>query len=216
MTPVRTVAIDGPAGAGKSTLARALAEHLGLERLDTGAMYRAVAWAALDRGVDLHDQTTLGALARELDIDVAEEVLVNGHDVSSAIRTAVVDDAVSAVAATASVRAAMVERQRQWVARHGGGVVEGRDIGTVVLPDADVKIYLTARTDERARRRAAERGAHGEEAVIGAALARRDTLDTTRATSPLPTVESAPEGAIVIDSTDKDVQSVIEEVLKCL
>jgi len=140
----KVVAIDGPAGAGKSTLAQAVAEHLGLERLDTGAMYRAVAWFALDHGIDVNDSEAVGETARRLRIEVGDRVTVDGRDVTDAIRTAAVDKAVSAVAANADVRTTLVERQRRWVAERGAGVVEGRDIGTVVLPDADIKIYLTA------------------------------------------------------------------------
>jgi cytidylate kinase len=141
----KVVAIDGPAGAGKSTLAQAVADHLGLERLDTGAMYRAVAWSVLDGGVDPADTAAVGELARRLVIEVGDRVTVDGRDVTEKIRTAAVDRAVSAVAANAEVRTSLVDRQRRWVAGRGAGVVEGRDIGTVVLPDADLKIYLTGR-----------------------------------------------------------------------
>jgi cytidylate kinase len=212
---VRTVAIDGPAGAGKSTLARALAERLGLERLDTGAMYRSVAWAALRRGVDPGDAEAVAALARCLRIEVGERVLVDGEDATAAIRTPAVDASVSVVAAIPAVRAEMVRRQRAWVAERGGGVVEGRDIGTVVLPDADVKVYLTARSGERARRRAAERGSQpvGE---VARALERRDALDSTREASPLPDPGAVAADAIVVDSTGKQAERVLEEVLSCL
>jgi cytidylate kinase len=212
---VRTVAIDGPAGAGKSTLARALAERLGLERLDTGAMYRSVAWAALRRGVDPGDAEAVAALARCLRIEVGERVLVDGEDATAAIRTPAVDASVSVVAAIPAVRAEMVRRQRAWVAERGGGVVEGRDIGTVVLPDADVKVYLTARSGERARRRAAERGSEpvGE---VARALERRDALDSTREASPLPDPGAVAADAIVVDSTGKQAERVLEEVLSCL
>lgn len=213
---VRTVAIDGPAGAGKSTLARALAEHLGLERLDTGAMYRSVTWAALQRGVDVADAEAVAELARGLRIEVGESsVLVDGADATAGIRSAAVDATVSVVAANAAVRRELVARQREWVTRHGGGVVEGRDIGTVVLPDADVKIYLTAVADERARRRAVERGRE-ELAEVAAALDRRDTLDSARPVSPLRTPEHAASDAIVVDSTGKPAEEVLEEVLACL
>ncbi len=214
--PVRTVAIDGPAGAGKSTLAGALAEHLGLERLDTGAMYRSVAWAALERGVDVTDTEAVAALARGLRIELTDEhVLVDGVDVTAGIRTGAVDGAVSVVAANPDVRAELVSRQRAWVVGHGGGVVEGRDIGTVVLPDADVKIYLTAVPHERARRRASERGRH-QLAEVAAALERRDHLDSSRQVSPLPDAAQAAADAIVVDSTDKPARQVLEEVLAWL
>ncbi|MHB8680968.1 MAG: (d)CMP kinase [Acidimicrobiales bacterium] len=214
---VRTVAIDGPAGAGKSTLARALARHFGLDRLDTGAMYRSVAWAALERGVELADGDAVAELARGLVIDVGERVLVDGHDATAAIRSAAVDAAVSVVAANPAVRAELVRRQQAWVAARGGGVVEGRDIGSVVLPGADLKVFLTARVDERARRRAAERGAPDAElAAVAAAIDRRDTLDSSRPVSPLPTADRPPPGAVVVDSTGKPAQAVLEEVLACL
>lgn len=213
--PVRTVAIDGPAGAGKSTLAANLAQHLGLDRLDTGAMYRAVAWAALDRGIDPADDQTVATLARSLDIDQDDGVRVDGRDVTREIRTEPVDAAVSVVAANPAVRTEMVRRQREWVERHGGGVLEGRDIGTVVLPGAELKVYLTAAPDERARRRAAERGGVHTVSQVEAALKRRDNLDSTRSTSPLPAPGQA-EDAIVVDSTNKSAMSILEEVLGCL
>ena len=173
---VVTVAIDGPAGSGKSTLSRALAARLGIQRLDTGAMYRSVAWAALRRGVDPGDTDAVADVARTLVLEVGDTVVADGTDITEAIRGPEVSAAVSAVAANPAVRTVMVERQRAWVAEHGGGVVEGRDIGSVVLPDADLKLYLTASPEVRAARRAEE----GAEAV-----ARRDRLDSTRAVSPL-------------------------------
>ncbi len=212
---VRTVAIDGPAGAGKSTLAHNLAAHLGLDRLDTGAMYRAVAWAALDRGVDLSDQQAVAALARALQIDLGYGVRVDGEDATRAIRTASVDAAVSVVAANPEVRTELVRRQRQWVEEHGGGVVEGRDIGTVVLPDADLKVYLTAAPNERARRRAQERSDRRSVEQVEADLKRRDRLDSTRSDSPLPAPGQATD-ALVVDSTHKSAASILEEVLRCL
>lgn len=200
MTGGPTIAIDGPAGAGKSTVSRAVADHLGLDRLDTGAMYRAVAWAALQRHLDLGDEAGLAALAETLRIDVGERVLADGTDVTQAIREPEVNRAVSAVAATASVRAVLVARQRQWVVDHGGGVVEGRDIGSVVFPHADLKVYLTASPEERALRRS-EEGPDG--------VARRDRLDSTRAASPL----EVADGARVVDTTGRSVDDVVKEVL---
>jgi cytidylate kinase len=195
------VAIDGPAGSGKSTVSRRIAAALGLERLDTGAMYRAVAWAAIDGGVPLDDGAALGELARTLPIDVTDgAVMVGATDVTAAIRTPEVNHAVSLVAAVPEVRTEMVSRQRRWVAERGGGVVEGRDIGSVVFPEAPVKVYLDASPGERARRR----GDEGAEAV-----ARRDRLDTSRPLSPL----SVPEGAHVIDTTHLSVDAVVQEVL---
>ena len=197
------VAIDGPAGSGKSTLSRALADRLGLQRLDTGAMYRSVAWAVLRDGVDLADTAAVAALAGELVIDVGDRVVVDGTDVTEAVRGPEVSATVSAVAANPAVRAVMVDRQRAWVAAHGGGVVEGRDIGSVVLPDATLKLYLDASPEVRAARRSEE----GAEAV-----ARRDRLDSTRATSPL---ERA-DGARVIDTGAHSVEDIVDQVLAWL
>jgi CMP/dCMP kinase len=196
----KVIAIDGPAGAGKSTLSRALARHLGIDRLDTGAMYRAVAWGALSRGIDPGDQPAVADLARSLSISVDERVTADGTDITEAIRAPDVNQAVSVVAANPEVRATMVARQRQWADEHGGGVIEGRDIGSVVFPKADLKIYLTASGEERARRRSEE----GSDRV-----ARRDHLDSTRAASPL----EVAEGARVVDTTGRPIQAVVEEVL---
>ena len=197
------VAIDGPAGSGKSTLSRALAVRLGLERLGTGAMYRSVAWAVLQRRIDTGDRDAVAEVARGLDIEVGDRVLADGTDVTEAIRGAEVSATVSAVAANPAVRTVMVERQRRWVADHGGGVVEGRDIGSVVLPDATLKLYLTASPEVRAARRSEE----GAEAV-----ARRDRLDSTRAASPL----EVPDGARVIDTGAASVDQIVEEVVAWL
>ena len=213
---VRVVAIDGPAGAGKSTLAQGVAEHLGLERLDTGAMYRAVAWAALRHHVDLRDAESIAQLARATTIEVGERVIVDGEDATVAIRSAAVDAAVSAVAANPEVRAELVGRQRAWVAQRGRGVVEGRDIGTVVLPDADLKVYLTAATETRARRRARERADGRSVKAVHDDLVRRDQLDSTREASPLPSPEDVAADAKIIDSTGKSSRAVLEEVLACL
>jgi cytidylate kinase len=194
------IAIDGPAGSGKSTVSRALADRLGVGRLDTGAMYRAVAWAVLDRRIDAGDQSAVADLARTLAITVGERVEVDGADVTEAIRGPEVSGVVSVVAANAGVRSVLVQRQRQWVTERGGGVVEGRDIGSVVFPDAEVKIYLTASPDERARRRPEE----GSDA-----LTRRDRLDSTRSVSPL----GVADGAKVIDTTDRRVEDIVDEVV---
>jgi CMP/dCMP kinase len=212
----KVVAIDGPAGAGKSTLAQSVAEHLGLERLDTGAMYRTVAWYALAHGIDGDDAGAVAEMARGLTIEVGDRVTVDGTDVTDEIRTAAVDRAVSAVAANPAVRATLVERQRRWVTDRGAGVVEGRDIGTVVLPDADLKVYLTAGTGERARRRAEERGDGRSVADIETDLQRRDRLDSTRDVSPLVSLEDVADDAVVIDSTGKSADDVLREVLECL
>ncbi|HUY23311.1 MAG TPA: (d)CMP kinase [Acidimicrobiales bacterium] len=213
---VRVVAIDGPAGAGKSTLAEAVAAHLGVERLDSGAMYRAVAWSALRHGVDPADTEAVARLARAIHIEAAEEVIVDGEDATDAIRSAEVDAAVSAVAANPEVRAELVARQRAWVAARGRGVVEGRDIGTVVLPDADLKVYLTASSETRAERRSRERADGRSVDDVHRALVRRDRLDSTRPTSPLPSPEDVADDARVIDSTGKSARAVLEEVLACL
>ena len=197
------VAIDGPAGAGKSTVAAAVAERLGVERLDTGAMYRAVAWAALERGVDPADEPAVAALAAELALTLESRVLVDGTDVTAAIRSPEVGRAVSVVAALPAVRRQLVARQRAWVAERGGAVVEGRDIGTVVFPEAPLKVYLTASEEERARRR------HDEPP---GGVARRDRIDSSRAASPL---VQAPD-ARLLDTTGRSVEDVVEEVLSWL
>ncbi len=200
------IAIDGPVGSGKSTVARALGRRLGLDVLETGAMYRAVAVMALRRGIQPGPETAeqLADLVGELTIEVGERVVVNGEDVTAEVRSPEVNRAVSAVAAEPTVRARMVQHQRQWVEDHGGGVVEGRDIGTVVLPGATVKVFLTASEEERARRRGGDEDA--------AAVARRDELDSTRAASPL----AAAADALVIDSTGRDVDDVVEEIVRRL
>ncbi len=197
------IAIDGPAGSGKSTLSRALAARLGIQRLDTGAMYRAVAWAVLQRQVDPTDADAVADVAQTLAIDVGDRVSADGTDITEAIRGVEVSATVSAVAANPAVRALMVERQRQWVASHGGGVVEGRDIGSVVLPDAVLKLYLDASPDVRAARRSEE----GAEAV-----ARRDRLDSTRAASPL----EVPDGARLIDTGAHSVEEIVKMVVAWL
>ena len=207
MGAVRVIAIDGPAGSGKSTVARAVAERLGLEYLDTGAMYRSVAFAALQAGLDPSDADAVAALAARVVIDVAGTVLVDGVDATEAIRGPEVTGVVSVVAANPGVRSAMVERQRAWADERGGGVIEGRDIGTVVFPDAELKIYLTADEGERLRRRAAEGGA-----VVAAEVARRDAMDSSRAVSPL----YAAEDAVVLDTTGRSIDEVVEEVLSKL
>jgi 3-phosphoshikimate 1-carboxyvinyltransferase len=197
------VAIDGPAGAGKSTVSRAVAERLGVERLDTGAMYRAVAALALELGTPPEDREAVAALAGAATISVGERVTIDGRDVTGVIRSPEVGRAVSVVAANAEVRKHLVQRQRAWAAMHGGGVVEGRDIGSVVFPGAQVKVYLTASPEERARRR-------HDEAPEG--VARRDRIDSTREASPL---REAPD-AHRLDTTGRTVQDVVEEVLSWL
>lgn len=207
------IAIDGPSGAGKGTVARALAARLGYRHIDTGAMYRALAWKAIHDGVDLTDEAAAAALGERAAFDVeAGRIGIDGHDVRSAIRTPEIDKAAAAVARHPAVRRALVARQRSY--GEGGGVVmEGRDIGTVVFPGADVKIYLDASPDERARRRAAD-PAHASSkstqlADVATALAERDKSDSTRAVSPLAV---APD-AVVIDTTGLPIDRVVERVL---
>jgi cytidylate kinase len=206
------IAIDGPSGAGKGTVARAIAAALGLRYVDTGAMYRAVAWKAAREGVDLADAAAVAAIARRSAFALGERVAIDGHDVTDAIRTSPIDAAAAVVARHPPVRAALVERQRTLA---GDGVVmEGRDIGTVVFPDADLKIFLDASPEERARRRASDR-AHGEGRSaapldrVAENLAARDELDRTRAVSPL---QRAPD-AVYIDTTGVAVPDVVSRVL---
>lgn len=203
------IAIDGPAGSGKSTVARAVADRLGIEYLDTGAMYRSVAFAALLGDVDPADAEAVAALAPRLEIDVtAGTVVVDGVDATIEIRGPEVSRAVSVVAANSSVRADLRDRQRRWAAERGGGVMEGRDIGTVVFPDATLKVYLTASPETRAGRRAKEVTDLDYE-TVAADLARRDALDESRDDSPL--VEAA--DAVVIDTTDRSVDEIVDEVI---
>jgi cytidylate kinase len=212
MVSDRIVAIDGPSGSGKSTVARGVAARLGLEVLDTGAMYRALTLLALDRGVDPTDAKACAHLAREMDLEVGARTVLDGRDVSDAIRGPDVTSAVSTVSAHPGVREMLVDRQRAWVTTHGGGVVEGRDIGTVVFPDARVKVYLTASGDERARRRHREEVAADRTAAVDsvqADLARRDALDSNRSISPLMVAHDA----LVLDTTDRKVDDVVDEIV---
>jgi cytidylate kinase len=209
---VRVIAIDGPAGSGKSTVARRLAERLGLAYLDTGAMYRAVAFAALRRGVDPGEVEPVGALARDVELDVAlDVVLVDGVDATIEIRGPEVTRAVSMVAANAEVRAELRSRQQEWARAHGGGVIEGRDIGTVVFPDAELKLYLTARPEIRAARRSKEVTDMDYE-TVAADIARRDALDQGREDSPL--TES--EDAVTVDTSDHTIDEVVDLVVEYL
>jgi len=212
MVAPRVIAIDGPAGSGKSTVARAVAERLGLEYLDTGAMYRGVAHAALARGVDPNDADAVAAVARSMELDVTQSrCLVDGEDASAAIRGPEVTSAVSAVAANPKVRVELVARQRRWVAELGGGVMEGRDIGSVVFPDAELKVYLTASAEVRARRRAAEFPGMDIDRVADE-IRRRDDADSSRAASPLVTAD----GARVLDTSVLTVDEAVDAIVEML
>ena len=204
---MRVVAIDGPAGSGKSTVAKAVARRLGLGYLDTGAMYKAVVFEAIRRGLDPEDHSAVAALARDLDLSVGESVRVEGVDATIEIRTPEVTRAVSAVAANPAVRAEMVRRQREWVAEHHGGVLEGRDIGTVVFPDAALKVYLTADESARANRRSQEMLDLRYDQVA-ADMARRDRIDSNRTDSPLVPASDAVE----LDTTDMTLEEVVAAV----
>jgi cytidylate kinase len=207
------VAIDGPAGAGKSTIARGLAERLGFTYIDTGAMYRAVALWALRQGVDWGDMHRLEQLAEAADIELSPgRIRLNGEDVTEAIRETAASNGASKVAVIPGVRRAMVAKQRA-MGRRANVVMEGRDIGTVVFPDAEVKIYLDAHPGERVRRRLEEVRAKGEtmeEAALAAHMAERDRRDSTRADAPL---AQAPD-AVYLDSTRQTIAEVQEAILK--
>ncbi|MCJ7726991.1 MAG: (d)CMP kinase [Acidimicrobiia bacterium] len=206
------IAIDGPGGVGKSTVARGVAAAIGASYLNTGAYYRAATIAALDAGADPADPVAvIDAVEQAVFAFVGETMLLDGRDVSERSRSPEVTNRVSIVSAIPSVRALMVRYQRQWVADHDGhAVVEGRDIGTVVFPDAAVKVFLTASEEERARRRSGDREAEGQNVdSIAEALRRRDHIDSTRETSPL----TAAEDAVTIDTTAYEADDVIDIVL---
>ena len=208
------IAIDGPSGAGKGTVARAVSQALGYRHLDTGAMYRAVAWKALAMGLALDDEVGVADLARRASLIAIDGVIViDGDDVSRAIRSPGIDQAAAIVARLPSVREALVRRQRQEGER-GGIVVEGRDIGTVVFPKADVKLYLDATPEERARRRATD-PAHTNTtgagvAEVAVALGARDHLDRTRTMSPL----ARADDAVLVDTTGRSIDDVVREVMR--
>jgi len=209
---MRVIAIDGPAGSGKSTVARQLADRLEMGYLDTGAMYRAVAFAALRRDIDPDDEPKVAALARDIDLSVSlERVVVDGVDATVEIRGPEVTRAVSVVAANPGVREELRSRQREWAVVHDGGVIEGRGIGTVVFPDAALKVYLTASPDARAQRRANEVTELDYE-TVAADLARRDALDQGRDHSPL----AAADDAIEVDTTDRTVDEVVNALMEKL
>ncbi len=213
------IAIDGPSGAGKSTVAKSVARNLGFSCLDTGAMYRAVAWQAVHDGVSLDDEAALGQLARTHEIAFTHEpgevaphsVTIAGTDVTSAIRTAEIDRAVSPVSAAPSVREALVDQQRR-IGLDGDYVVEGRDIGTTVFPDAAVKIFLTASAEERARRRVLQNEVRGvgstDFTTVLTDIRRRDDYDSSRATSPLKPADDA----TLLDSTGFSIEEVVGKI----
>lgn len=206
---MRIIAIDGPAGSGKSTIAKRLATRLGLEYLDTGAMYRGIAFAALRRGLDPSDHADVARIVGDVQMSVADgKVTVDDVDATIEIRGPEVTRAVSLVAANPDVRAEMVRRQREWATERGGGVLEGRDIGTVVFPDAELKVYLTARPEVRAARRSKEVADLSYE-TVASDLARRDALDQGRETSPL----AEAVGALVVDTSDLSVGEVVEALV---
>ena len=208
------IAIDGPSGAGKGTVARAIAMRLGYRHVDTGAMYRAVAWQAVQCGVLPGDEPAMAALAERAALDVDGDLIrIDGQDVTRAIRTPEIDRAAAAAARLPRVRAALVARQRL-AGENGGVVMEGRDVGTVVFPHADVKIYLDASPEERARRRADDPAhAAGRQAAladVASELQARDHSDRTRATSPL----TKAEDAFLVDTTGLTIEQVVEQVLR--
>jgi cytidylate kinase len=218
-SPSLTIAIDGPAASGKSTIGGLLAERLGYLYLDTGAMYRAVTWVALERGLDIGDEEALSALTRSLEIEITRSgvndgrqytVLADGEDVTWEIRRPDVDRYVSPVSACAGVRRALTEQQRR-IGQRGRVVMVGRDIGTVVIPDAGLKIYLDASPEVRARRRFLELVERGEEAdyeQILSAMRRRDRIDSQREVAPL----KAAQDAIVVDTDNLSIDEVLDVV----
>lgn len=209
MTPSdNVIAIDGPAGAGKSTIAKELARVLQLPYLDTGAMYRGITCAALRSGVDPNNEEAVAKLAITTVLDISNDgLLVDGVDATSDIRGDAVTRAVSSVAANSDVRRELRERQRVWVAERGGGVVEGRDIATVVFPDARLKVYLTASPLVRAQRRVAQIG--GDVEQIARDISERDHKDSTRVDSPL----RESENAIVVDTSDRTIGDVVSQIV---
>jgi CMP/dCMP kinase len=214
----RRIAIDGPSGAGKSTVGHALAQRIGATFVDTGLMYRALTLAALRQGIDIEDADALGRLATSVEIDVErpgpehpdrlETVLLDGRDVTDAVRSPEVDRAVSAVSRHATVRDAMLEVQRA-AAKRGDTVMVGRDIGTVVLPDATLKVFIEAAPDVRAARRAAEMGAADRYDEYLAEILRRDAADSGREIAPL----RQADGALVVDTGVRDVEACVDDIV---
>lgn len=203
------VAIDGPAGAGKSTVARLVADEISMPYLDTGAMYRCVALAVLRQKISQSDESAVATIANTIKITLdGDAVYLDGVDVSSEIRTSEVGAVVSVIAAMSPVRDAMRNQQQKWIAAHHGGVVEGRDIGTVVLPHADVKIFLTASAQERAQRRVQQNG--GDLFQVAKEIEERDHLDSTRLDSPLLPASDA----IHVDTTGKSIAEVVLAIVQ--
>jgi cytidylate kinase len=205
---MRVIAIDGPAGAGKSTVARQVSTATGLRYLDTGAMYRCVALEVQNSATDPHNAEAVGKIAREVKVIIERDAAkLNGVDVTSDIRSTEINAIVSIIAAHTPVRDAMREQQRRWIQAQQGGVVEGRDIGTVVFPDAILKVFLTASPEVRAERRVGQTG--GDIAAVAASIAERDRLDSTRLDSPL----RPSDGSVIVDSSNKTIEEVVAEIV---
>jgi cytidylate kinase len=202
------IAIDGPAGAGKSTVAKLVAEATGLPYLDTGAMYRCVALLSTRTGIDSSNESGVAAIAESIDITFqGVQCWMNGEDVSQEIRSAEIASIVSIIAAQSPVRTAMRTQQQRWIQQQGGGVVEGRDIGTVVFPNAELKVFLTASPEERASRRVGQSGGNLKEIAFN--IAERDRIDSERVDSPL-----RPAGdAVVVDSTGLTITEVVDVIV---
>lgn len=205
---MRVIAIDGPAGAGKSTVARQVSTATGLRYLDTGAMYRCVALAVQQSSTDPHDPESVGRIAHDVSVVIERDAAkLNGIDVSQEIRSSEINGIVSIIAAHTPVRDAMREQQRRWIRDHQGGVVEGRDIGTVVFPDAILKVFLTASPEVRAERRVGQTG--GDIQAVATSIAERDHLDSTRIDSPL---KPSPD-SVVVDSSNRTIDEVVAEIV---
>ena len=204
------VTLDGPAGTGKSTVSRVVAYKLGLPHLDTGAFYRAATLGVIEASIDPHDAVAIVELLSAMEMDQANgSTFVDGNDVSEDIRSEVVTQNVSAVSAHPAVREILVAKQRKWVRDHDNqGVIEGRDIGSVVFPDADLKIYLDALPEVRARRRALETGEDFDDVL--ADINRRDAIDSSRDASPL----AVPDGAVVVDTSELDFDEVVDSLVR--